>query len=156
MVDWGDGSNPGTAAITESNGQGAAAGQHSYTTPGSFTIHATVTDKDGGTGATSTVVQVQDALVTIDGIIDGIQLGVDVDYFNPRQGRFLTRNLEQGQQYLAQGQTGRGVVRLMIARRTFIIIDRVKGDTNPDFNVDTLINDTTNLIGAVLGVTPSD
>lgn len=156
VIDWGDGSTPDAAAVTENNGQGVAAGQHSYNTPGSFTIQTTITDKDGGAGAASTVVQVQDALVTIDVIIDGTQLGVDVGYFNPRQGRFLTRNLEQGRQYLAQGQTGRGVVRLMIARRTFIIIDRVKGDTNPDWNVVPLINDTTNLIGAVRAITPSD
>ena len=53
--DWGDGSQCNTAtdpdcSVTESSGSGSATGNHTYTTPGVYTVKLTVTDKDGDSG----------------------------------------------------------------------------------------------------------
>jgi len=51
-VDWGDGSPPEAAAVTESSGSGTVSGTHGYATSGTYTVTVTVRDKDGGLGTT--------------------------------------------------------------------------------------------------------
>src|SRR5690606_32735037 len=47
-VDWGDGSDPTTATITQEAGGGALTASHVYATAGTFTALVCVTDDDGG------------------------------------------------------------------------------------------------------------
>jgi hypothetical protein len=48
--EWGDGSTS-VGTVTEASGSGIAAGSHTYTTPGVYTVAATVADADGGSGS---------------------------------------------------------------------------------------------------------
>jgi hypothetical protein len=53
-IDWGDASSS-PATVAESFGAGTASGSHAYAASGTYTVKATVTDKDGGsTTATAT------------------------------------------------------------------------------------------------------
>jgi len=47
LWDWGDGTTS-SGTVTESSGSGTAAGTHTYTSAGIYTVILTVTDKDGG------------------------------------------------------------------------------------------------------------
>jgi hypothetical protein len=47
--DWGDGTSS-IGNVVETNGSGTVTGNHSYTTPGVYTVGLTVTDKDSGVG----------------------------------------------------------------------------------------------------------
>ena len=49
VIDWGDGSTSGPIAAPAGPGSSCSA-SHAYATPGPFTVTASVTDKDGGTG----------------------------------------------------------------------------------------------------------
>ena len=49
-IDWGDGSVL-AADLTETGGSGSVSGMHTYTTPGVYAVQVSVTDDDGGTGA---------------------------------------------------------------------------------------------------------
>ncbi len=49
LWEWGDGSTS-AGAVNETLGSGTAAGSHTYTAPGVYTIKVTVMDKDGGSG----------------------------------------------------------------------------------------------------------
>ena len=51
-IDWGDGSVL-AADLTETGGSGSVSGMHTYTTPGVYAVQVSVTDDDGGTGASS-------------------------------------------------------------------------------------------------------
>ena len=73
-IDWGDG--PASAAtITETGGSGSVSGKHTYTTPGVYAVQVSVTDDDGGTGASS----IFDLVVAVE--ID-IKPGSDPNCFN--------------------------------------------------------------------------
>ena len=69
-IDWGDGmfcdGSPGSGcAITSLNGAGSVTGSHSYASEGSFNVVVTVTDDDGGIGATLP----QTVSVTVTGVV---------------------------------------------------------------------------------------
>jgi hypothetical protein len=49
-IDWGDGSVL-PATVTETGGSGSVSGMHAYTTPGVYAVQVSVTDDDGGIGA---------------------------------------------------------------------------------------------------------
>ena len=51
-IDWGDGSVL-AADLTETSGSGSVSGMHTYTMPGVYAVQVSVTDDDGGTGASS-------------------------------------------------------------------------------------------------------
>ena len=51
-IDWGDGSVL-VADLTETSGSGSVSGMHTYTTPGTYAVQVSVTDDDGGIGASS-------------------------------------------------------------------------------------------------------
>jgi len=52
-INWGDG-NTTTGVVTESHGSGSVSGNHTYTTPGSYTVTVTVTDNNNGAGSKTT------------------------------------------------------------------------------------------------------
>ena len=80
-IDWGDG--PGlTADLTETGGSGSVSGMHTYTTPGVYTVQVSVTDDDGGVGASTLELVVE---VGID-----IKPGSDPKCFN-NNGRGVIR-----------------------------------------------------------------
>ena len=69
-IDWGDGmfcdGSPGSGcAITSLNGVGSVTGSHAYASEGSFNVVVTVTDDDGGIGATLP----QTVSVTVTGVV---------------------------------------------------------------------------------------
>ncbi|MBM4429340.1 MAG: PKD domain-containing protein, partial [Chloroflexi bacterium] len=49
LWDWGDGSTS-DGTVTEPGGSGSVTGSHTYTVPGIYTLHLTVTDNDGASG----------------------------------------------------------------------------------------------------------
>jgi len=51
LWDWGDGSSS-AGTVAETGGSGSAEGRHTYGVPGMYTVHVTVTDKDGASGMT--------------------------------------------------------------------------------------------------------
>ena len=59
-VDWGDGSPPSDASVTETagSGTGAAAASHAYAAAGEYTVTMTISDDDGGTHQASLVITV--------------------------------------------------------------------------------------------------
>ena len=60
VVDWGDGTGPDTFAVTQRGTLPAR--DHTYATPGNYTVTITVTDPDGGTGTGSFTVDVRPVL----------------------------------------------------------------------------------------------
>jgi predicted extracellular nuclease len=84
---WGDGSTS-VGVVTETNGSGSAAGSHSYTTAGLYTITAVVTDKDGASSQsvseTLVVYNPQGGFVTAAG------------WFNSPAGAYLEKPTRRG------------------------------------------------------------
>ena len=72
-IDWGDGSVL-AAYLTETGGSGSVSGMHTYTTPGVYAVQVSVTDDDGGTGASS----IFDLVVTEASIFD-LVVAVEID-----------------------------------------------------------------------------
>lgn len=148
VIDWGDGPKTSVATITESGGKGVATGQHTYITPGSHTIHITVTDKDGGVSAASAVVTVQDAPATIDMLIAGTQQEVVNGVIKPGQGKSLVTKLDGAKVKISQGQIKPAINKLNAYLHQLSAV--TKGDPVPCFIVGN------NLVEALKGVTPSD
>ena len=85
-IDWGDGSVL-AAYLTETGGSGSVSGMHTYTTPGVYAVQVSVTDDDGGTGASSIFdLVVADFVVAVE--ID-IKPGRDQKCFNNRRRRVI-------------------------------------------------------------------
>ena len=80
-IDWGDGSVL-AADLTETGGSGSVSGMHTYTTPGVYAVQVSVTDDDGGVGAS-----ILDLVVEVE--ID-IKPGSDPNCFN-NNGRGVIR-----------------------------------------------------------------
>lgn len=65
-IDWGDGSPAESGSIQEVGGSGTASGAHAYAQPGTYSVHITVSDDDGGQASVSTTVLVSRAIVAPD------------------------------------------------------------------------------------------
>jgi hypothetical protein len=50
-IDWGDGTQPSAGTITQTGTTFTVTGSHTFTEPGKFTIHVTVSDKGGSSGS---------------------------------------------------------------------------------------------------------
>ena len=71
-IAWGNGTSAGT--VTESSGSGQVSGSRVYSTPGTYTVTVTVSDKDGGATSVSTTVTVDaPPTVTIGGPYTGAE-----------------------------------------------------------------------------------
>ncbi len=70
-VDWGDGT-----VWNYSSGGGIVGADHTYTTTGTYTIRAAVTDKDGGTSAVTHSIEIKAADLQADDVSNGTVLVV--------------------------------------------------------------------------------
>ncbi|MFT3879449.1 MAG: PKD domain-containing protein [Gemmatales bacterium] len=70
---WGDGTTS-TGTVTESSGSGSFTGNHVYSSPGVFTITATVKDKDGATTVVSRIQTIARSILLLNTTASGCSM----------------------------------------------------------------------------------
>jgi hypothetical protein len=107
-VDYGDLSDSTVQALSDRS----FTLEHSYATPGTYTVTVTVTDGDGGSGTDRFVVVVSGGAVTIQELIQAIESLVQDHVLNPGQGNSFITKLRAAQAALDAGDAWTAVERL--------------------------------------------